>query len=280
MSAPAAPYSLKRVQEMLGLSRTIVSGLIGAGFVSPQRGARNEYRFSFQDLMLLRTAHALQKGSVPPRKILRSLAKLKSQLPAELPLTGLRISAVGADVAVRDRLGQWHAESGQLLMDFEVAEVGGTVAFMQPPSAAAQMESDTPDQWFAKAVALEASDAAAAEAAYRQTLALQPDHAHAYLNLGVMLCETQRCDDAVALYDDAAARLPNDPLIHFNRAVALEDQGKPRDALASYERALALDATLADAHYNAARLLEEMGQAQQALRHFSTYRRLQRNEGA
>ena len=125
---------------MLGLSRTIVAGLIAEGFVAPTRGPRNEWRFTFQDLMLLRTAHALQASKIPPRKILRSLARLKATLPRELPLTGLRITAIGADVAVRDRNGQWQADSGQLLMDFDVAPLAGSVAFLardtSPPAAA------------------------------------------------------------------------------------------------------------------------------------------------
>ena len=132
---------------MLGLSRSIVAGLIAEGFVAPTRGKRNEWRFTFQDLMLLRTAHALQASKIPPRRILRSLARLKATLPQELPLTGLRITAIGADVAVRDRDGQWQADSGQLLMDFDVAPVAGSVAFLAressppaPPGASAWFE--------------------------------------------------------------------------------------------------------------------------------------------
>ena len=143
---------------MLGLSRSIVAGLIAEGFVAPTRGRRNEWRFTFQDLMLLRTAHALQASKIPPRRILRSLARLKATLPQELPLTGLRITAIGADVAVRDRDGQWQADSGQLLMDFDVAPVAGSVAFLArdtappaPPGAPA---------WFERGLALEATDPA------------------------------------------------------------------------------------------------------------------------
>src|SRR4029434_8192863 len=88
-------------------------------------------RFTFQDLMLLRTAHALQAQRIPPRRILRSLSRLKASLPAELPLTGLRITALGADVAVRARSGRLQADSGQLLLDFEVATVAGSVTLLE-----------------------------------------------------------------------------------------------------------------------------------------------------
>lgn len=265
-------FTLRRVQAMLGLSRTVISGLIAAGFVAPTRGTRNEHRFTLQDLMLLRTAHALQASKIPPRKILRSLAKLKSKLPAELPLTGLRITAIGADVAVRDRNGQWESATGQLLMDFEVATVKGSVAFLDRPSKGV----DHATTWFKRGEALEAVDAAGAEAAYKEALALAPDLTDAYLNLGAMLCDAGRSQEAVELYDTALALAPSSALACFNRAVALEDLQRLEEAIASYEQSLTLDPTLADAHYNIGRLQEQLGDAKGALRHFSAYRRLQR----
>ena len=274
-------FTLRRVQAMLGLSRTVVSGLIGAGFVVPTRGPRNEHRFTFQDLMLLRTAYALQASKIPPRKILRSLARLKATLPDALPLTGLRITAVGADVAVRDRNGHWAADSGQLLMDFEVAPDrdagGGSVAFLDHAAPAARGEpTDDADRWFERAEGLEASDPRAAERAYQEALARRPEFTDAYLNLGAMWCEAGRFDEAVELYEHALALCPPSALVFYNRAVALEDQQRPREAIASYERALELDPALADAHYNIGRLQEVLGDARGALRHFSAYRRLQR----
>ena len=265
-------FTLRRVQAMLGLSRTVISGLIAEGFVTPTRGARNEHRFTFQDLMLLRTAHTLQASHIPPRKILRALSKLKANLPDELPLTGLRITAIGSDVAVRDRNGQWEAASGQLLMDFEVAPVAGNVAFLERP---APVEADDAPAWFKRGEAEEAIEPDAAERSYKQALAISPDYTDAYLNLGAMWCEAGRFAEAVELYDRAVLHCPGSALIHFNRAVALEDQQRVKEAVASYERSLGIDPKLADAHFNIGRLQEQLGDARGALRHFSAYRRLQ-----
>jgi tetratricopeptide (TPR) repeat protein len=267
-------FTLRRVQAMLGLSRTTVAGLIAEGFVAPTRGRRNEWRFTFQDLMLLRTAHALQESKIPPRKILRSLARLKATLPQELPLTGLRITAVGADVAVRDRHGQWQADSGQLLMDFDVAPVAGSVAFLAR-SASSPAGPDAA-AWFERGVALEATDPAGAEAAYRQALVLAPDRAEAYLNLGALWSEAGRFAELAELSEQAVAHCPDEALVHFNRGVALDHLERLPEAVASYERSLALDPALADAHYNLGRLREQLGDQHGALRHFSAYRRLQK----
>jgi tetratricopeptide (TPR) repeat protein len=275
-AAVDAPYTLRSIEEMLGLGRGVVASLINAGFVSPARGARNEYRFTFQDVVLLRTAHHLRSAKIPPRRLLRSLQQLKAKLPAEVPLTGLRIRAVGNDVAVRNADAQWEAGSGQLLMDFEVASVQGTVSFLQraPLPGDAVAVPRTAEDWFSEGEQLEAADRVGAEVAYREALSAAPGHANAALNLGALLCENGRCAEAIDLYDRAIALSPEQPLLHFNRAIALEDQHRDREALSSYQRCLQLAPDLADAHFNAARLHEKLGERQGALRHYSAYRRL------
>jgi tetratricopeptide (TPR) repeat protein len=226
-------------------------------------------------LALLRTAYALQVLNIAPRKILASLAKLKASLPTEVPLTGLRITAVGADVAVRDGQGKLESTaSGQYLLDFEVAGSGARVSFLDrsPPAVSG------PDAaaYFRQGEKLEAKDGAAALAAYRKAIELDPSFVDAYLNLGALLCEAQHFDAAVSLYDSAILACPNSALIRFNRAVALEDLDRLEEAVSSYELSLKLDSSLADAHFNIARLKEQLGDSQSALRHFNAYRKLQR----
>lgn len=267
-------FTIRSTQDLLGLSRAVITGLIGAGFLTPTRGPRNEYRFSFQDMVLLRTAFELQAAHVPPRKILSSLHRLREKLPAELPMTGLRISAVGTEVTVRDGRSQWQPDSGQLVMDFELAPARGSVTFLQRAPDRKRPPGESPESAFRRGAALESSDKPAAEAAYRRAIELDPDYADAFINLGALLCEAERCGEAVELYDEAIRRFPDHPLLYFNRAIALEDQGRLSDALASYETCLRLDPALADAHFNAARLYEQQGDGKRALRHLSAYRRL------
>lgn len=275
MTSSAPPtYTVRRIQELLGISRAVITRLVGAGFVSPTRGHRNEQRFTFQDLVLIRTAHGLQRAQIPPRKILLSLQKLKASVPRDLPLSGMRISVVGAEVAVHDRQGNWAAESGQLLMDFEGAAFQGTVAFIEAGSA--ELPAEDPQALLARGQALEATDAKKAETIYRQALSLAPDSIDIYLNLGALLCEAGRSNEAAQLYEDALLRCsPSAPLL-FNQAIALQDEGRLAEAVKSYERCLKLDSSLVDAHYNLGMLAELLGDPQRALRHFSAYRRLSR----
>jgi tetratricopeptide (TPR) repeat protein len=275
-------YTLSGIESMLGLSRAVITGLVAAGFVTPSRGKRREYRFSFQDVVLLRTAYSLQAAQIPPRKILSSLKRLKASLPSELPLTGLRIEAVGNEIAVHEggTGTRWAAESGQLLIDFEVRPAPGSrdssVSFLNRTPGRHKPSGKTAEQWFEHGAELEGGDAREAEQAYREAIRLAPDYVDPVLNLGVLLCEGGRHADAVALYRDALQQLPQEALLYFNLAIALEDLQQAEEALASYDACLRLAPAMADAHFNAARLHERLGHEMKAIRHYSAYRRLQR----
>ena len=64
---------------------------------------------------------------------------------------------------------------------------------------------------------LESEDATSAEDAYRQSIALEPDFTLAYVNLGALLCESGRSDEALDLYDDAIVRCAESALLQFKR---------------------------------------------------------------
>jgi len=277
------PYTLARLQQLLGLSRHAIGELMALGLVTPLRPGGRAYRFSFRDLVVLRAAQELRNAQVPVRQLLRSLRRLRERLPPEAPLQGLRITAVGDRVTVRDGTAQWEAESGQALLDFTVGGTAAAVQFMPHAAAAtdaADAQADALEARFAAAEALEGRDPAAAEAGYRAVIAQDPGHVNAYLNLGYMLCEAGRCDEAATLYDAALAHVQGDALLHYNRAVALDALGRRQDALASYQACLQLAPDLADAHQNAALLYAEAGEKKLAIRHFSAYRRLTARGGS
>ena len=271
MNSPVdAPYTLRRVQELLGLSPTVVRALVAKGFVTPQRGRRNELRFTFQDLLLLKTADGLRRADVPTRRIVASLTSLRAELPEGVPLTGLRIMSTGGGVAVREAAGVREATTGQLLLDFEVQVDSGTIVLV---ADRANVGARPNEDWFHLGEAAEESHPEKAEEAYRKALAADPERVEVLVNLGALLCDQGRCPEAVAMFDYAVAGGTRSALLHYNHAIVLEDVGELRRAEDAYRAALEIDPAMTDAHYNLGLLLEKRGDGQGALRHFSAYRR-------
>lgn len=269
-STDAARYSVKRVHELLGLAPAVVRTLVARGFVRPERGPRRQWLFSFQDLLLLKTAHSLRRSRVPTQRITAALDSLRRGLPQDMPLSGLRITSAGGEVVVREPGGVRQAATGQWLLDFEVRVDDQDVVRVLDRGVAQAPEPSA----FERAQDLEAADPVQAERAYRAILDAHPGHVDARVNLGAMLCEQGRCREAVELFDAAAAVGVSDALLSFNHAIALEDVGDVARSADAYRHALALDPGLADAHYNLGLLLERSGDAQGALRHLNAYRRL------
>jgi tetratricopeptide (TPR) repeat protein len=273
-------YSVRDVERVLRLSPDVTRALVKAGFVTPERGARREYRFSFQDLIVLRTARALIDANIPGRRIRRSLANLRRELPESVPLSGLSISAVGDHVVVRDGEAHRQVDSGQYLLGLDVTIENGVLHVVersQPPAApspAVASETAPPQGWFARAMELESQDPDAALSAWRHAADEDPRNAAAWTNWGRLLHEQGRTQQAAEVYRQALTHAGPDALLLFNQGVLLEDLGDPAAALEAYQTALAEDPDLADCHYNLARLYESLGQAQHAIRHLGQYRRL------
>jgi tetratricopeptide (TPR) repeat protein len=270
-------YSVRDVERVLQLSPATTRSLIRAGFVNPARGPRREYRFSFQDLILLRTARALLAAKIPAKRIRRSLESLRRELPESMPLSGLAISAVGDHVVVRDGEARWQAEGGQYVLGLDVSLQNGVLHVVEhkdsTPAAAAE-----PADWFGQALALESSDAQAALSAYARAVEAEPDNVAAWTNWGRLLHEAGRTQEAADVYQRALKRAGADSLLLYNQGVLLEDLGDAGAALRAYQSALEEDPDFADCHYNLARLYESLGKPQHAIRHLGQYRRLVSNE--
>jgi tetratricopeptide (TPR) repeat protein len=246
--------------------------LIAAGFVSPARGPRSAWLFSFQDLIVLRTAQALADAHVPPRRITRSVRELRRHLPEAMPLSGLSICAVADRVVVREGGTRWQAESGQYLLEFEGDPADGSLNVVER-TLAAEAPSGA-QEWFDKAVALERENTDAAVRAYEQAIAADPALFDAYINLGRLLHEAGRFAKAEQVYRNAIKAAGSDPVLLYNLGVLLEDMHRPADAYAAYEAALRGNPGLADGHYNLALLCEKLGKPKEAIRHMSRYRTL------
>jgi tetratricopeptide (TPR) repeat protein len=266
-------YGVRDVERVLRMSRGTIQGLIKGGFVRPTRGPRRQYRFSFQDLIVLRTACALTQAKVPTRRIRRSLEDLRQHLPEAAPLSGLSIRAIGDRVVVRDGKAHWQVDDRQYVLELEVSVAQGELRVVERrepiPDTAQQ-----PRDWFQEGLQLETVDPGAAQEAYERAVEDDPHNAAAWINWGRLLHERGGKREAESVYKRALRACGPDSLLMFNLGVVLEDLGRPAAALDAYQSALEEDPDLADCHYNLARLYESLGKPQHAIRHLGSYRRL------
>ena len=267
-------YGVREVEKLLRLTRSTIRSLVQAGFVSPARGPRGAWQFSFQDLIVLRTAQELSAAKVPQRRITRSMRELRKHLPETMPLSGLRISAVADRVVVREGASHWQADSGQYLLSFQGDPARGSLSVVD---AGKPVEApDDARQWLERATALEREDEAAALLAYERAIALDPALLDAQINRGCLLHEAGRLAEAERAYRGALEACGGAPALFYNLAAVLEDLGRKEQAVEAYKQALDGDPRLADCHYNLALLCESLGRSKEAIRHMAQYRKLQK----
>ncbi|HLX06747.1 MAG TPA: tetratricopeptide repeat protein [Thermoanaerobaculia bacterium] len=243
---PHGVYATREVAALLGMSPAQIRACARAGFVAPEVGSRGELLFSFQDLVLLRTAKALLAARIPRRRIRIALQNLHAQLPQGQPLTAVRISAQGQQVVARDGGDAWHPESGQTLLDFEVADLARQAAALEPRRLA-PLSSPSP---LPAMPAPGSSRGLPPPTAFRGPALVPPAAAAAP---GPSEAEAAASAGAAADW--------------YEHAVELE-AGDPAAAVKAYRRALALDPDLADAHLNLGRLLHEAGDLEGAEMHY------------
>src|SRR3989475_8561801 len=249
------PYSARDVERLVHLPRSTIRALIEAGFVSPARGPRKAWLFSFQDLIVLRTAQALAAAKVPRKRITRSVKELRRHLPQSMPLSGLSICAVADRVVVKEGHSRWQAESGQYLLEFEGDPADGSLSVIE--SKVAEPAPSAAD-WFERGVALESEDAEAALQAYEHAIAADPTLLDAHINLGSLLHQAGHFAKAERVYRDAVAACGNGGVLLYNLGVRLDDIDRKGQALQAYEAALRSSPGLADCHYYIALLFEEL----------------------
>jgi len=268
-------FSVRDVERVLRLPPSTIRGLVKAGFVTPARGTRREYRFSFQDLIVLRAARALIDARVSRRRINRALKDLREHLPDTVPLSGLSISAVGDRVVVRDGKAHWQVDDGQYLLGLDVSVQDGVLRVIEREEKSTAAASESPiEDWFEKALELESTNPQAAIDAYERAVSADNTDVSAWINWGRLLHERGQTVDAERVYRRALGASEPDALLHFNYGVLLEDLERIPEALEAYQHAIEIDPALADGHFNLARLYEALGKEQHAIRHLGQYRRL------
>jgi tetratricopeptide (TPR) repeat protein len=107
-----------------------------------------------------------------------------------------------------------------------------------------------------------------AEALYRRTLAIRPNHPDALHLLGVIASQTGRHELSVQLIELAIQHDENNPLYHSNCGLSLGALNRLEEALQKYDRALAILPDYAEALFNRSVTLQKLQRLEQALKSY------------
>ena len=232
--------------------------------------------FSFSDLIALKTLQKLRENRIPPRKIGRALTALKKKLSnVEQPLSELKIFSDGRTIAVQIAGQKMEALTGQLLFNFDTAELGSLKSFAPKPAYDRGSERQA-EGYFQQGLALEETGAPIEEAiqSYKKAVELNPAAAGALVNLGTIYYRQRNYTEAERHYQQAIEVDSNYPLAHYNLGNLFDEQGDLARAEEHYTTALRLNPNYADAHFNLALLAERQGEFLKAVRHWKSYLRL------
>jgi tetratricopeptide (TPR) repeat protein len=269
---PKQAYSREAVRRLLDVSERQIKSWEKQRFIAAVES------YTFPDLLALRTLLGLRKNKFPAAQIRRALAALRERLrDVENPLTELKVYSEGRKIRVQFEGTRMESLSGQLLLDFDRAEIEKLLSFPEKTGATdkagAQKKRLDAEQWFEKGLELEQTGAPMAEIvnAYERAVELDPASAGALVNLGTVYFNARAMREAERHYRRALEVDADYALAHFNLGNLFDEKGDRAMAMGHYIEALRVHPNYADAHYNIALLYQAMGQNLKAVRHWKAY---------
>jgi tetratricopeptide (TPR) repeat protein len=276
-TASKQAYSSEEVRRLLGISKRQLRSWTEQKLVSSSGS------FTFSDILVLRTLLGLRNNKVPSAQIRKAIEAVRKKL-GELhnPLTEVRIYSQGKKIQVQFAGQTMEPISGQLLLDFDEAEIKKLLSFPgqgEKPARLTPQARREAEHWFERGLELEQTGAPMEEVieAYRKACDMDPGSAGALVNLGTVHFNVREWHEAERNYRKALEVDPHYALAHFNLGNLYDEKGERSEALIHYLAALRLHPDYADAHYNVALLYQSTGQPLKAVRHWRLYLKLDPN---
>lgn len=263
-------YTRPDVRRKLGVSERQLRAWEQLGLVHYSE------HYRFPDIIALKTLIKLRENKVRNQDIRKALDSLRRKLPRiQQPLSELRIACDGRTITVRMPGEKMEAISGQMLFDFDTADLKPTAFPSKGPDRSGTRLREA-EHWFQRGLDLEETGAPIDQAidAYQKAVELNPNAAGAWVNLGTICYRQRRFAEAETFYRKAIDADATYPLAEFNLGNLYDEQGKTREAFQHYRRALDLNPNYADAHFNLALLSERTGENMKAVHHWKAYLKL------
>lgn len=262
-------FSTRAAARILAISPERIRYWVRRRLLKPAATRGGRFQFAFNDLLVMR----LTKDLIPLRHHLRPVRRcfqrLGEMLDPRRPVTSLKVFEEDGRIVVRDGGVKFDADSGQLILDFDVQRFAREVeAGPEPAKVRGMLEN---------AEALVESDPARAIRLLAMIVKSEPGHLQARMRLGALLQGRGDLSGALRQFLNAATIAPDRAEVHLKLGELHRALDDPQRALRSFQRALALEADSVQAHRNLAELYEGLGRKREALRHMSALHRLTRD---
>ena len=262
-------YSRADLLRILRLTARQLASWEKAGLVAAAEG------YSFFDLLQIKKVRDLCAKKVRPAVIRQSLEAMQKQVAGmENPLLEAGSFSHRHRVTFRHEGKLLEPIAGQFVFDFSPEQRG----ISRTPVMPLRPKPADPDvaELFSRGIALEEDPHTQAEAiaTYLKVIEREPTHAAAHINIGTLYYNRQDYTLAEKHYRAAIASDSRYALAYFDLGNVLDETGRVQDAVQTYKTALQLAPTYADAHYNLALAFEKIKQPRNALPHWRAYVKL------
>lgn len=262
-------YNRQDVLRILHISARQLSGWERSGLVDVLES------YSFQHLSHLRALRDLSSQRIRASSIHASVAAMRKVSGMANPLQEYATVSTGSRVVFRHAGTVVDPISRQLMFDFESSTQQPLRAVSSMVISQRSREAYVAGL-FAEAVRREDEPGTRKHVMdiYQCILDVQPDHAPSCINLGTLYYNQRQYARAEEMYRRATVADPRYALAFFDLGNVLDELKRLQDAIVAYQQAIRILPDYADAHYNLALAYDRQGEPRRALWHWTYYAKL------
>ena len=264
-------YTVGDVARICGVSRRRVRYWERTSLISSTPEASEQPAFDFRDLVSVRSIVGLLDRGIPLRRIRHGADVLRERCPEREPLAALRVWGDAPRLLLHHD-GAWMETDGQLVLDFVCGADAAPVQALAPRRQGEEA-FHAAREWFVRGSELDGERETWNEAAdcYRRAIELDPTFADAHCNLGSLLFNRGRRDEAKRHFDRTVELAPRHVEGHLNLGTLCEEDGADERALWHYRQALESDPRFPDIHVSIALIYEKLELLRTARVHWRRY---------
>ncbi|MEM6470984.1 MAG: tetratricopeptide repeat protein [Planctomycetota bacterium] len=264
-SSLEGPHTIHTLSSMLDVSANRLRRWLRDGLIRPLNAESEIPLFDFHEVALIKQIDQRLREGATVQEIRRGIESARRRLPEEFPFAQ-HLSRIIADGTVLIRVGErLMDQTGQHFFDFQAAD--------DPVATDQTLRSVDVDVLCDRAMELEDDKCfEEAESLYREAIALNPDLAVLHFDLGNVLFELGKSDEAIGCFEKATRLDPEFASAWHNLGSVHAHQARWRESERALRQSLRLNPDYVDTHQTLAEVLIRSGREHEARTHQDIYR--------